>query len=476
MVAQLHPALKLSMGTWEYYSVKMSMKDLVANVTFAHEIYPSKTLSTAMQRVLDGARAKKEIARYLVANDDRFFNSIVIAVVGGKPTWFPVTLDDDPRFAMITEDDGGTGEIFGVLRFDGNQKYYALDGQHRLKAIREVLDPTSDLHPEKPKDFENENINVVLVVNKDAEGDEEFMVKYRRLFGHLNRYAKAPGKFNNIIMDEDDAFAIITRRLVAEHNLFFWDGSHKESMRVKVESGQGLNQGHVHLIAIETLYDFVEDILKSPDNIADFNWSSATNLRNWKQSRPDDELLEEWYLFVSNVWDVVLKLFPEISEPNSANFRNNAADIAGDETRNTAYFRPVVQQRLAKLIRRLLNVASSPTSATKIQSSLSALRKLNWDLYAAPWRNLVLVSDTGNPGDWKMNDQGLRPATNLAFEILEWQLGLESWTTEELEEEEDVNGGVRDGLKTRWRKKLVGIHLTENDIENQWAEILDGVL
>ena len=34
MVAQLHPALKLSMGTWEYYSVKMSMKDLVANVTF----------------------------------------------------------------------------------------------------------------------------------------------------------------------------------------------------------------------------------------------------------------------------------------------------------------------------------------------------------------------------------------------------------------------------------------------------------
>jgi len=33
------PALKASMGTWEYYTIKMSMKELSASVQFAKDIY-----------------------------------------------------------------------------------------------------------------------------------------------------------------------------------------------------------------------------------------------------------------------------------------------------------------------------------------------------------------------------------------------------------------------------------------------------
>ena len=41
-----------------------------------------------------------------------------------------------------------------------------------------------------PRDFEKDQISLILLVQPEGLTPEEFTQKYRRVFGHLNRYAK----------------------------------------------------------------------------------------------------------------------------------------------------------------------------------------------------------------------------------------------------------------------------------------------
>ena len=135
----LYPALKGRMGDWDYYTVKMKMKDLEKEVNFASEVHEDATLDDAIQRTLSESRAKGSIVDVRTKRNDRFFASIVVAALGGNPTFYPVSISHEPEFKIFT--DQGMDESFGVLTFDGSQAYYALDGQHRLKAIKTILDP-----------------------------------------------------------------------------------------------------------------------------------------------------------------------------------------------------------------------------------------------------------------------------------------------------------------------------------------------
>ena len=62
---------------------------------------------------------------YLTGRVDRFFASLVVAAVGGSPKFYPVSIADDPQFAIVA-DEPTIEQAFGVLRFSGNQSYYAL--------------------------------------------------------------------------------------------------------------------------------------------------------------------------------------------------------------------------------------------------------------------------------------------------------------------------------------------------------------
>ena len=65
---------------------------------------------------------------------------------------------------------------------------------------------------------------VVQDPGEDQSVRSEVLKDYRRLFSSLNRYARATDESTNIIMDEDDGIAILTRRLIAEHEFFQVDG------------------------------------------------------------------------------------------------------------------------------------------------------------------------------------------------------------------------------------------------------------
>src|SRR5262245_19417737 len=169
-----HPALQGALGSWKYYSTKMTSRALAANVKFASEIWEAKALNLWIQRILNTSRSKTSIAQYLARHEDHFFNSIVVAAIQGNPTFFSVNLADDPRFEMIA--DKSFMEAFGVLRFDGSQRYYALDGQHRLRAIRALLDDETEYSA--PPGFENEEFSVLIVVPKPGEREAVILNEY----------------------------------------------------------------------------------------------------------------------------------------------------------------------------------------------------------------------------------------------------------------------------------------------------------
>ena len=69
----IYPALRLRTGSFRYYVVKMSARELSENVKYASELYEDRTLDEAIQRILNESEVNKEIVEYLKQQPDRFF-------------------------------------------------------------------------------------------------------------------------------------------------------------------------------------------------------------------------------------------------------------------------------------------------------------------------------------------------------------------------------------------------------------------
>ena len=174
-MANVYPALKLKMGSdeggWEYYAIKMSMEDVAKEIGFAEDFEENKTLDNIYQRARS-SRAKNEMVKFLANRPDRFYSSIVVAARGGAPTFADAKpQSEELRFFYDGEDD------FGLLKFDGGQDYYALDGQHRLTSIKTLLDTSERgrAHLDKigvsvPNGFRKESVSIIIVT---TGGDDE---------------------------------------------------------------------------------------------------------------------------------------------------------------------------------------------------------------------------------------------------------------------------------------------------------------
>ncbi len=136
---RIYPAIRAQMGDWKYYIVRMKMREVAHEVKLAQDIYEDKTLSDAIQRILGQNLVKKEIVGYLARRPDRFFSSIVVAAMEGEPAWHPVEMDSSTVPTIFTSS-SSLRESFGVLSFGDDPKYYALDGQHRVAAIKLLVD------------------------------------------------------------------------------------------------------------------------------------------------------------------------------------------------------------------------------------------------------------------------------------------------------------------------------------------------
>ena len=448
---QFYPALKAHMGDWKYYIVKMRMREVAAEVKFGSEVHNDFTLDQAIQRIIKESRVKKEIVTYLTGRKDRFFASLVVAAIGGSPKFFPVSVSEDPQFELLADEDG-IEQAFGVLRFSGNQDYYAVDGQHRLKAIKTLLKPDDESERvEPPRDFENEEISVLMVIRPREASNEEWLSSYRRLFSSLNRYAKPTDTDTDIIMDEDDVFAILTRRLIATHSFFMAPGRHLDSLRVQTKNRQ-LREGTSFFTSLQQLYDLNMTLLTTPLRV-NLGWGPdeerVDNIKTFVRFRPPETYIDGLLNEINLYWDAIIASIPDL-KLNPSDAKNHQADGSDGEVADNVLFWPIGQEVVGHVARALLdhNLESpeNPTIEEAI-SALSPLGKVDWRLHKAPWRGLLLVSvldlRSGNR-KWSMRSESRKPAVETSIRVLRWIVGDYQTTAQEEER-----------LMDEWKDQLI---------------------
>ena len=429
----LYPALVAQMGQWKYYIVKMKMRELASEVRFATEVYEDGTLDEAIQRDLNEGRARKQIVSFLTKRKDRFFSSLVVAAIGGQPKFYPVQISDDPQFALFS--DQGLDQSFGVLTFSGEQKYYALDGQHRLKAIKTLLDRNDPLSAGCPQGFADEELSVLVVVKRE-EPMEQFMEAYRRLFSSLNRYAKPTDRDTNIIMDEDDTFAILTRRIISEHEFFLWDGRDKDSAKIKTQ-GKNIRANESYFTSLQTLYEMNKTWLNSALRQAD-GWGNGDvrerDIDAFIRFRPEEDYLDALFSELSLYWDCVIEVLPFLREQNTELRNHDNAEL------DNLLFWPIGQELLITAARSLLDARlteeqkKAPTRESVV-AALMPLASIDWRFHALPWRGLLLIKQADG---WKIRSEDRKVASQRAQVLTSWLLNIGQWTTDdetELKEE-----------------------------------------
>ncbi|MDJ0364840.1 DNA sulfur modification protein DndB [Hymenobacter sp. H14-R3] len=200
------PCLRGRIGDWMYYSTLLPFKEIANRISMADEIHKNKKLSHWIQREI-GDRIP-EIVRYIQEQEQRFFNSIIVGIYGGKPAWQGLAIDMK-ALKLSEEESDYLDKTFGILRLTGKEEMFAIDGQHRTAAIKEAVISNPELL--------SEEVPVIFVAHRtDSEGE----IRTRRLFSTLNRYAKPVSTSEIIALDEEDNAAILTRRLIEQYPTF----------------------------------------------------------------------------------------------------------------------------------------------------------------------------------------------------------------------------------------------------------------
>ena len=439
---QLYPAIKARMGDWNYYIVRMTMREIAREVQLASELWEDKTLSDAIQRALDESRVKQQIVNFLSRRDDRFFASLVVAAIGGNPQWTEIKT----RF----------GAAFGELSFEINPRYYALDGQHRLRAIQELMEDLSGA----PPGFADEQLSVLVVVREHQDIDDQLWLRrYRRLFSSLNRYAKPTDPDTNIIMDEDDVFAIVTRRLITDHSFFRAPGAERKSFRVLMK-GKNLKAGAPHFTSLQTLYAMNKILLMTVERQQ--KWGRAKDMKAFLQFRPEESEIDRFYKALSNCWDALLLAVPELREAPQSMRSHDLPSPNPEGFKDHLVFWPIGQELFAGIARSLLNESGVDDQAdiSTMERSLRPLGKVPWDLHEVPWRYLLLVPSTPEENAWRMRSEDRAKAVAIAQRLLRWVVGLDALEDDAMLE-----------LRADWQVLLYPEPPEEARVEEMWKQL-----
>jgi len=320
------PAIRAQIGTWVYYSSALSFAQVDARVEKAgKELFNSKVLRDRLQRSI--TENYKRIANYISNQDERFFNSLVLAVYDGDPQWEAVRLEYD---------NGDEFYDLGILTFTGDETIFPVDGQHRVEGIRAAIKDNAHL--------ENEKVPVVFIGHRnDSDGTK----RARRMFSTLNRYAKPVSLGDVIALDEDDIVAIACRELLEECPFFVGD-------RILVSKNKAISVRDNQFTTIITLYECNMELLwlyisnkkvydaESGKEIVSKNKKIETYLR----FRPSEEDITEFTKLCSDFWVAISEHFCELKEyknqntPDSSQYRNRQG--------GSLFFRPTALLSLVK--------------------------------------------------------------------------------------------------------------------------------
>ena len=366
------PAIKGRIGRTDYFQASISARELAEIAVPASETtgWDDLTISERFQRDVSPARVRKELLPYLAYSKDRFYGSLIVTVID------PDQFDFEPLSEALLSVPAAyrtTAEDIGFLSINGGQ-LVALDGQHRLVALRELITNPGDFAGPQVDKVGDDAVCVMFIKHESLEST-------RRIFNKVNRHARPTTLSDNIITSEDDGPAIIARWLV-EHQPplglagpmppLNWSDRDGRPI-VKVES-QTLDQSDPKLTTLSAVYNTVDSVL------------AANGITGWSEkdliNRPDDDELASAYQWAAEWWTEVLgglRPFVEARRdpsviPQQRQYRSP----------NSLLFRPVGQMVLFQ------GLGQATRKGIGLEDAVGLANDLPWSASKARWRDIIV--------------------------------------------------------------------------------------
>ncbi|MEM8779558.1 MAG: DGQHR domain-containing protein [Cyanobacteria bacterium P01_G01_bin.49] len=338
---------KTQMGTTQGYLGSVSFEWLASRVRFASQlplfrrkydpitdniIRDAETIEELQQRPLDWSR-QAHLAQYLAVVKNHKFPPVLVVISCdwvNDPSALEWRNDNCAKVSVNEFTALDKQNSLGLLNIGKDYSIFALDGQHRLMGIQGLMEllktgrlevynkykkatgtviTIDDLIEEynlettslQSVSQEKIGIEIIPAVLK-GETYEEARRRVRSIFVHVNRMAIALSKGQLVLLNEDDGFAIISRRLAITHPLLKDRDEDDWNPRVNWDSATISNKSTV-LTTLQALQDMAEGYLGSKFS----HWKSKDK-KNLISLRPNDKEIEEGLEYLQELFDYLASL------------------------------------------------------------------------------------------------------------------------------------------------------------------------
>ena len=347
------PVIRGTIGDWVYYSGVMTFKQISDNVTASiNDLYKTTCLDELLQRALTSNY--ESIRDYILKDNERFFNAVILAIYDGDPQWLEVEFnEEESEYTNV-----------GFLQFSGEEIIFPVDGQHRVAGIAAAIADNPALAIEQ--------VPVIFIAHSN---DDQGMKKTRKLFSTLNRRAKPVGQNENIALDEDDISSIITRDLVQDFPLCMGTNI-VNSLGKQIQSSN--EEAFTSLI---TLYQCVELLVKHKLGERGIK---GKRYSDYKLYRPKDDEIAELKAYILGVFeafaehtDVIREYVSLTGATKAQRFRNS--------TGGNLLFRPIAITEYFEAAYLLCQRGGASTYA----EAFGLLNAVELNIAKQPWLGLV---------------------------------------------------------------------------------------
>jgi DNA sulfur modification protein DndB len=390
------PAMRAKMGSRTYYIGKMRASELSGQVGIASELedWTSLELEDVYQRDLNIKRVTQVIAPYLAESPDRFFGSIIVWARDESVIEFERIMDVVPEIKIPKAYESSLNDL-GVIVIGGDGRatqsgLVALDGQHRLAAIREVVQGKTP-GPFKG-DVANDEITVIFVSDSDT-------VKTRGLFTILNRTARRVSKNDVLIMSETDGSAMVARKVISskllaprgldDKPLVKWESNTISKKDTQITTLNAIAQ----IVAIIARHEKV--ILENDDDA---------------QVPPDSDAVSAARDATLNWFEILFDSIPEFRQMQED--PNSVVENRKPDKPYSLLMRPVGLIVLFSAVSIALD--SQQGGLTSISEAFRRIAKLDWSFDSGLWKQ-IMVSSKGTITN-RQSD------LDLASELAAWMI------------------------------------------------------
>jgi DNA sulfur modification protein DndB len=407
-MATVLPAMQGKFGSTDFYIVTMPAKELTERLIVPKDVpgWEEMSIEERYQRDINYNRVKKQIAPYLVSDNDRFFGAFIVSMLHAENVEFEPLGDMGARIPKLYKT---AGNAFGFLTLWGNEVLVPLDGQHRLAALEFAISGKDER--QRPIDGLEGNTELandvctVILIKHDPN-------KSRKIFNKVNRYAKKTTKAEDLITADDDVIAVITREGVAEDIM---------PVRLINTSSNSLSVKAPEFTTLSTIYEATKFLLEDIEGKID------------TQKLPEAPNRKIWENVAKEFWTVCCEKIDIFS--SALHDEGESGDERRREIRKDFLLgKPVGQLALIQAIVRLCS-EDDTGRRIRLEEVCERVNELDWRSNVENWQHVLTIGDRVVSG---------KTAISFAAQVISYWLGekLDNSAIQNLKERfRDYSGG-----------------------------------